>query len=199
MSTIIIEGPDNSGKTMLAYALIGWMGPDKCHYVKSPAGESKEWDESWNEWNAQHIEMSSVSGKTYIMDRTPEISELVYGPVIRGFTRLRNPLSSLQRLNHPDTLIIMTSTNKRYDRSHTDYLGNVILDKHISIAATYNLINLLMKYDGFQLGLWDYEGSHMRHIVHRINSLFQPKGLDTVNDVPDQYYIDKGKEIVDAG
>ena len=151
VATIILEGPDSSGKTTLAYALAGWMGPDLCQYVKSPSGRMKEWDETWNEWNAQHIERSHRSGKIYILDRTPEISELIYGPVIRGFTRLRNPLQSLHRLKHPDTLTIMTSTNKPYRGSNTDPRGNHIYQHREKVAATYNMVSLLMKYDGYQM------------------------------------------------
>ena len=196
MATIIIEGPDSSGKTTLAHALLGWLGPELGHYVKSPARSIAEWDENWNEWNAQHIDKSHESEKIYILDRTPEISELVYGPVVRKFVRLRDPLSSLLRLKHPDTLIVMTSTDKRYRGVHSDYLNNPIY-KHVKeIASAYNLITLLMKYNGYQIGLWDYDKSIVGSIFHRVSSLFQHEGLLPPMDRTGQYYIDKGKETV---
>ena len=197
MPTIILEGPDSSGKTTLAQALVGYMGPDLCQVVKSPSGRTTEWDASWNYWNAQYIERSYVSGLIYILDRTPEISELVYGPIVRGFTRLHNPLESLQRLKHPDTLTIMTSTDKPYLGGHTDAQGNPIYEHSEKITASYNMINLLMKYDGYQMGWWDYGESEIRYIVNRIISIFNPTGLTVVRH-QDQYYIDKGKEILDA-
>ncbi len=199
MATIILEGPDSSGKTTLAHALVGWMGPDKCRYVKSPAGKTKEWDEGWNEWNAYQIGRSHMSRRTYILDRTPEISELVYGPVVRGFTRLRNPLSSLTRLKHPDTLIIMTSTDKPYHGVQTDSMGNSIYEHREKIAAAYDLITLLMRYDGYQMGSWDYEESQGRRISHHILTTLQvPLMIMPMENSKFMDHVEKGKGIVNG-
>jgi len=204
MPTLILEGPDSSGKTTLAYALLGWMGPRLGHYVKSPAGRTKEWDESWDEWNAIQLALSRTYNQINILDRTPEISELVYGRVVRGFVRLRNPMSSLIRLNHPDTLIIMTATDKPYGASHKDPVedpvGNAIYHKRDQIAGGYELVDTLIKYYGHDVGVWDYKKSQPRWITHKILSKFKEAGLMMTPMVNKEFrmFVDKGKEIVNG-
>ncbi len=92
MTAIIIEGPDESGKTTLATALLGYFGDDAA-YVKSPAGRSPEWYHYFDSWVGKVME--DTRKPLWIFDRCPEISELVYGPVMRGFSRLNNPIASI--------------------------------------------------------------------------------------------------------
>ena len=85
---IIVEGPDESGKTELVNKLAAhYVGS---RIVKSPAGRSIEWHSSWNDW-VKGFARTNVN-VPLILDRTPEISELVYGSVVRNYSRVQDPL-----------------------------------------------------------------------------------------------------------
>ena len=44
---LILEGPDNSGKSTLANAVQGWLGDEYCKVIKSPASISTDWKDEW--------------------------------------------------------------------------------------------------------------------------------------------------------
>lgn len=74
---IIIEGMDNAGKTTLLQSL--------SEHFKLPNARTGTYPRSvsdilqWHNW-------ASAGPKTLILDRHPSISDLVYGPIIRGST-----------------------------------------------------------------------------------------------------------------
>ncbi len=81
---IVLEGPDNSGKSTLANAIQNWLGSDVVHIVKSPASVSKGWQDEWEYWLLDHWHEEEKEGILYILDRTPEISEPIYASIFRN-------------------------------------------------------------------------------------------------------------------
>jgi len=91
---IIVEGPDNSGKTTLASALMARVKPWGI-YLKSPASRDIDWWFEYSHW-VSHICHNIKPPFVPIMDRVPEIGELVYGYYYRGDCRLEHTVQSYQ-------------------------------------------------------------------------------------------------------
>ena len=86
MSVILIEGCDNSGKTMLANKLACKMGYIVVH-LSEPDGPDLDQIKPWTLDILKRIE----NGENIIMDRITLVSERIYGPLLRGdsvFTHL---------------------------------------------------------------------------------------------------------------
>lgn len=92
---IILEGPDNSGKTTLASSIQSWLGEDYVKIIKSPASISTDWQDEWEYWLLDHWHEEEKEGILYILDRTPEISEPIYASIYRG-GKIRNKLFAEQ-------------------------------------------------------------------------------------------------------
>lgn len=106
---IILEGPDNSGKTTLATSIQKWLGEDFVKIVKSPASVSKNWQVEWEHWALDHWNDEDNDGILYILDRTPEISEPIYATIYRG-GNIRNSKfleNWIQFKEYPDLQILM--------------------------------------------------------------------------------------------
>jgi len=88
---LVLEGPDNSGKSTLANAVQGWLGDEYCKVIKSPASISTDWKDEWNYWLLDHWHDEEKDGVLYILDRTPEVSEPIYASVYRQ-GNIRNKL-----------------------------------------------------------------------------------------------------------
>ena len=102
---IIVEGMDNSGKTTLVETLMTPMDKQgiEVHTEHSPSqliatGRIKEWL-TW-------IEISFMpENQRFIYDRHPVLSEMVYGPILRGANLLKTT-DHLARLKLLNPLII---------------------------------------------------------------------------------------------
>lgn len=77
---IIIEGPDNSGKTTLGQML--------SRELMTPVVHSMKPDPTWSELQALDQAIMQLLPQQYIRDRTYAISEWVYGPICRGRSAL---------------------------------------------------------------------------------------------------------------
>jgi len=156
MAAIILEGPDGSGKTSLAYALMGSMTPGRGQYIKSPLGKDPKWDTKYNYWHQAMV--ARYPDQLVILDRTPEISEAVYGPILRSRTRLYNPMLSLQSLSAPATKVIMCIGSPDLEGEHTDSHGNDVVQHHIQVIGGYTLVNdLLTRSAPGRIWIWDKE------------------------------------------
>lgn len=89
---IIVEGIDNSGKSSLINQLAEHFKLPYAHAHRSTA-LTQDSIHRWQNW-------ASACPKTLILDRHPAISDLVYGPIIRGGTASTPELAQSARRNN---------------------------------------------------------------------------------------------------
>ncbi len=88
---IIIEGMDNTGKTTLIHQL--------SQQFKLPSARTGTYPRkvsdilNWHNW-------ASAAPRTLILDRHPAISDLVYGPILRGSTCSTHEIARVAREDH---------------------------------------------------------------------------------------------------
>lgn len=85
----LIEGPDGSGKTTLAQQLIternATVLPRNC---TSRGGPFTERMADYFQWTSMALPRLAELEELYILDRHPVVSELIYGPLLRGTASL---------------------------------------------------------------------------------------------------------------
>jgi len=89
---IIIEGMDNAGKSTLINQLSEHFKLPYAHAHRSTA-KSLEEAQRWHNW-------ANACPKTLILDRHPNISDLVYGPIIRSTTAMTKEAAYKARAKH---------------------------------------------------------------------------------------------------
>lgn len=136
---IIVEGPDNSGKTTLISKLCNTMiGKILYGPVVNTAGPNADFDKFW-------LEQLPVSGVPFglmpIHDRF-FYSELVYGPVIRGSIRGKGStlLKVLNELRY-DALLI-------YARPPLHVMTDTLGDREQMAGVRERMVDLVEEYDG---------------------------------------------------
>ena len=136
---IVLEGPDGGGKTTLAGEIIeAWRTGkypkiESASITKSPAGRETEWKSNYETWVDSHSLKSRVTHLD-ILDRTPEISEFVYGNVMRGKSRLDDPIDVWAGFDEQVLLVFcMGEPNQDSDRMviHQDQFGNKVGQGHL--------------------------------------------------------------------
>lgn len=168
MPAVILEGPDGSGKTELAYALLGCVTPGRGLYIKSPAGKSTEWKQNYNYW--VQAMRGRYPDKLIVFDRVPEISEAVYGSVIRYNCRLHSPMDSLNTLRDHGNTVIMCIGTHSLEGEHEDPMGNDIQEYHREVLAGYTLVTELLKSLGTGIMIWDrITQPFFKRLVHHLN------------------------------
>jgi hypothetical protein len=137
MPIIAIEGPDESGKTTLAQSLTNLLdGVVPVDYQRSPVKEH-----GWSkEYNTYLTRMSDLAhDRLIIQDRVPEISEAVYGNVLRGKSRSRGWAYELYRWINEPIFLIFCSGPYRLKSNHSDVQGNDIGPiEHQIVSAMYD-------------------------------------------------------------
>ena len=154
MTAIIKEGPDESGNTTLATALFGHYGED-AFYLKSPAGKSSEWYPYFDAWVGRVI--GDTRTGIQILDRIPEISEMVYGPIMRNGSRLNNPIASILNLPRGSVVIFCHAPEGLLKGEH--YAAGAKLlrpEDQGAIIGGYKVIESLVKESGVQVLHWYY-------------------------------------------
>ena len=189
---IIIEGPDESGKTTLAIALLGYFYPD-VGLLKSPAGKSPDWYPYFDNWVGRVTTAAAQS--ILLLDRVPEISEAVYGPIMRGSSRLNSPLGSL--LNLPKNGLVIfcqfPRTRPRGDlfEEHTVTGGRIIMPSdQLAIAGAYKIVESFVK-QFVPVIQWQYWNYHWNSLISKL-----PVKLPTVN-LSFEEALGKGRSIVE--
>ena len=150
---IIVEGPDESGKTELVNKLAAhYIGS---RIVKSPAGRSTTWQDEWSYW-AEELARSNAK-VPLILDRTPEISELVYGSVVRGSSRVLRPRNVFETWQFLTNISVVFCLPGIYDpkSEHISPFGNSVNQYLEKIYGAYEVLyhllyqgrNLVFSYD----------------------------------------------------
>jgi hypothetical protein len=162
-TAIVLEGPDESGKTTLAIALMGHFGQERAAYIKSPAGRSTEWSSYFNAWIPRLVE--DTTKEVWIVDRCPEISEQVYGAVLRGRSRLNNPMASILAMPYDTRAVFcrfpLTLREPDLSKEHLDPQGNRIgsFDQAKIIGAYTVVEEMVRKHlnNTYRWFYWDHE------------------------------------------
>lgn len=77
MPLIIVEGPDNSGKSTLIQALASQLKLPMARTYRMP--QTEEDIQRWHNW-------ANAAPHPLILDRHPAISDLIYSPLVRNTT-----------------------------------------------------------------------------------------------------------------
>lgn len=154
---VVIEGPDNSGKTTLAVRLASMSG---AVYLKSQRpSELKELQLA----KFNHLLQSAERyNGVAITDRHPAISELIYGKVLRGGHSL-SPDSIENSLSYVDAII--------FCRPHSEKLLSTLRERAHLDGVIDNASQLIEAYDAWA---WRYF-EHLRHSPPEFG--FQRPGL----------------------
>ena len=94
----LIEGPDGAGKTTLVRDVIKAKGaiplPRNCTSLEGPKTDSLE---KYLRWTVNEFPRMARDYQLYVLDRHPCISELIYGPALRGHAEMGNSPSLFWR------------------------------------------------------------------------------------------------------
>ena len=132
--TIIIEGPDNAGKTMLGQALSERWEIPLVHSVRPEA--------SWNEEDILRHSVFQLRPQGAILDRVYAISEYIYGRIIRGKSDLGDRhYEALLDLYDRNLLIIYCRPSDKtiLDNGERDQMDGV-LAHHSQIIEEYDYV-----------------------------------------------------------
>ncbi len=185
---IIIEGPDESGKTTLAIALLGYFYPE-AWILKSPASKSPDWYPFFENWVGKVTVEAAQS--ILLLDRVPEISEAVYGPIMRGSSRLNSPLGSL--LNLPSNGLVIFCHSKPGALENEHYAGDQLLlrpEDQEAIVGAYKIVESFVK-QFMPVYQWYYWSGHWNDLLSKM-----PVKLPTRN-LTFEEALSKGTEIVE--
>lgn len=159
---IIIEGPDNAGKTTLAKKLSKRLDLPMVHSVRPKRGDSPEVVLSHSN--------SQLQPQNAILDRVYAISEWVYGRVIRGKTALGHFHSqALLDLYHRPYLIIHCRPKMEtiLDNRGRDQMAGVI-DNHKRIVEEYDYIMAdLNRFSHCTVVSYDWESNSFDILANR--------------------------------
>lgn len=208
MKVIVFEGPDEAGKTTLinATALMLDNVGRPFTVVKSPAGSKVDWHPAYDRWSDTQglTEMTTdVARHVFLLDRTPEISEFVYG-ILRARTRLAKPLEALHnfRLAPKMMVLCLPTRSTLMEGEHRDPFGNEVGYRVESQRLLYLAIHQLystIRTGEFHYFRWDRYDSHDDMWAHYLVAVGQylnltPTDLKTtfLSD-PNQYFPKKEK------
>ena len=167
---IVLEGPDNSGKTTLASSIQAWLGGDYVKVIKSPASISTDWKKEWEYWLLDHWHEEEKEGILYILDRTPEISEPIYGSIYRG-GNIRNKLFADQWVKfreYPDLQFlfcmqegdIVEGVELTPDGNDTALRNDMLVISYgIMFRLLCTILNGELGYSQFRVAPYQYKGS----------------------------------------
>lgn len=128
---IVLEGPDSSGKTYLANEIaMNAEGLGKvCTINHSPASKGMQWFPEWDTWTEDAGDR--YDGQVIILDRTPELSEIIYG-YSRGRPRLRSVTGSINSVNGSGAAVVFCLPNPYIPKGeHKDAAGTDLGDANM--------------------------------------------------------------------
>ena len=180
---VILEGPDNSGKTQLSLDLHRMFGWPVEHSNKPDLEAYQSHDK---EFMAYMHAIQHLSPKALIRDRTYAISENVYGPIVRSASMLgvfrEQALKFLANTQtpivycRPPVELIMATTKKEMDGVRENH--SAIVQRYDKIMDTLEICGaFVLRYDYTRPDAW---GKLTRHLMAHIRQF--NKTEDKVND-----------------
>ena len=145
MPIVLFEGPDGSGKTTFAKALTETLSFLKPEYRRSPVKEFG-WAPNYQTYLADSAAISDHPPHLIVQDRTPEISESIYGVGFDRKPRGRGYLYETFRWLQQDIFMVFCRNDEHYLMGqHEDVEGNPLRDRDLQ------LIQLMYDHTYFQL------------------------------------------------
>lgn len=130
---ILVEGPDNSGKTTLIKELHKLTGWKDVHYIKPSQHLSKE--------DVYHEGLMQLMPREIILDRCFFISENVYGPIVRSNNMLgKYAEPALLHVASSQMLIIYCRPPMEHILGTTKPEMNGVRENHRAIVNSYDAI-----------------------------------------------------------
>lgn len=162
MPVVVFEGPDEAGKTTLINATAQVLDNVGLPFtvVKSPAGKERHWEEGWDVWaSTQGLDKRYEARHVFLLDRTPEISEWVYG-ILRNKTRLPQPLQALSSFKVSPKFLVMCLPRYHLNTTeqHFDPFGQDVGFKSAGQHLLYSAIDQMFRVTetpSFRYFRWD--------------------------------------------
>lgn len=160
---IILEGPDNSGKSTLGRKLAKKFDLVLKHSIRP--------DKSWVTHEVLRHSRSQLIPSRIIQDRVYAISEYIYGNIIRGHTAL-GPFhaQALRDLYSRDHLIIYCRPQMKtiLNNKGRDQMEGV-LDHHEAIVKEYDdVMGDIARYSSNRVISYDWETMPNEYIYERV-------------------------------
>lgn len=152
---VIVEGPDNSGKSTLiellvkTYRAIKGQDPHVEHSPSKLVVEGKH--REWLQWIEDTLNRESDS----IYDRHSIISEAVYGPILRD-TDLLSTTRYLDRLKRLGPLIIYCKPPLERILETTKPEMEGVQERLKDLALSYDMHMTNLRLDGIQICVYDW-------------------------------------------
>lgn len=169
---IILEGPDNSGKTTLANKLIRAFNWPIEHSKRFEPGE---WVGNDRDFMAYMHSVEQIMSKRMIRDRVYAIGENVYGPLLRGQSLLGVFANqSLMNLANTQTPIIYCRPPKSFITATKKKEMDGVIENHPRIIERYdNIMSALEDAGAFVYRYdWTADGAYeslLKHLVVHMN------------------------------
>ena len=142
MPIIIVEGPDESGKTTLAVKLREALDPIiRTEYQRSPVKEFG-WTDQYNSYT---IDLANVTqNHLVVQDRVPEISEAIYG-MTRDEIRTHGWVYEAGPWFHELIFLIFCEGPAQLEKGHKDAQGLNVEPMHEEICLLYDYTYKLLE------------------------------------------------------
>lgn len=170
MSLVIVEGPDGSGKTTLIEYLRKSLHPYTWILKSNSKPQTVEDIIHVLTWITH-----APPGLPLILDRHPLISETVYGPILRGASRMPLNPQDLSACFPPDTLVVYCrpSVNAIHEGAKTEEQMKGVITKLGKIITAYDTLMASLKDRGVKVHEYDYAASpsHQQEIRRLIENV----------------------------
>ena len=134
MAVIVLEGPDSSGKSTLSQVLLKDLSPvfQELEITRSPVKENG-WSPHYSHFLRDYEELHQ--GQLGILDRTPEISESIYG-TLRGNARTSFMYEAYGWMHTPIFMIFCQGHPEGFLRGiHRDAEDNALGDPELRVLT----------------------------------------------------------------
>lgn len=202
MPAIVLEGPDGAGKTVLGHALKTVI--PEAHYLKSPAGAVTGWHDAWNTLTPEVASQARIT----IMDRAPEISEMVYSSANGRNPRGQDLLRTWSKMAHHLGVFLVMCWPQGNPGNHYDAYGKLV--DHARVYSLYEMVSYLFRQTskekhslGFHNYRWWEQGS-LEELLFKLRIWAETSGVKTRGPIDTRessalMLASKGREMIYGG